>query len=167
VLTRYTINRISFSIAKASGSIDRKADSIFYDSVLIVSDGLILKPAVLTGSLQFHSGDLYTTDAYQRTINHLNNLGIFKYVNINYEQAGKDSTADLLDVRIYLLVADNVNLDVETNLVTKSNGFSGPAVSGSVTHINAFKGAEKLQIKLNGSFEWQWHKSEASLALII
>jgi hypothetical protein len=38
----------------------------------------------------------------------------------------------------------------------KSTGFLGPALSVGLSHGNAFKGAEKAQIVVNGGVEWQW-----------
>ena len=49
-------------------------------------------------------------------------------------------------------------------MVMKSTGFIGPAISTGVSHGNAFKGAEKIHVELNGGFEWQWGpKQEAQL----
>jgi outer membrane protein assembly factor BamA len=164
VYSQYQINNIIIKISKSSTGKPVIADTSFYNDVTIISDGLILKPEVLVNSLNFKSGDTYSYSKYQQSINNLNNLGLFKYVNITYKPVNSDSLSGLLDIRIDILVADNINFDIEVNLVAKSNAYFGPAVSTGVAHINAFHGAEKLQVRLNGGFEWQWGtKSENQL----
>ena len=53
-------------------------------------------------------------------------------------------------------MADNINLDLEADLATKSSGYFGPLLSATVSHGNTFKGAERLKLGLTGGFEWQW-----------
>jgi hypothetical protein len=53
-------------------------------------------------------------------------------------------------------MADNINLDIEGDLATKSSGYFGPLFGISVSHGNAFHGAERLKVGLTGGFEWQW-----------
>jgi outer membrane protein insertion porin family len=53
----------------------------------------------------------------------LNNLGVFKSVNISYIKSLTDSLAHLLDVNMDLLMADNINLAFEADLPTKSSGY--------------------------------------------
>jgi outer membrane protein assembly factor BamA len=156
VLTSYTINNIILSISKSSKTDSSTPDTNQYKDITIISDGVILKPDVLINAVYFRTGETYSYTAYQRTMNHLNNLGVFRYVNVLFKQAGSDSLLPILDVQIDILVADNISVDFDANLVTKSTGFSGPAFSTGISHGNTFKGAEKLQIRLNGGIEWQW-----------
>ncbi len=41
-------------------------------------------------------------------------------------------------------------------MVMKSTGYIGPALSAGVSHLNAFKGAENMNVALRAGFEWQW-----------
>ena len=163
-LSIYKINNIIINISRPSDTLFSKSDTTQYDDITVISCDDIIKPELLINSVYFSKGDTYSYTEYQRTINRLNNLGVFRYVNISFEQDKEDSLSYLLDVMIDIVMADNINVTFEANMVTKSTGFSGPALSSGISHGNTFKGAEKLHMEFNGGFEWQWGtKSESQL----
>ncbi len=161
-LSPFKINNITINISQASDTLIAKADTSRYKNIIIISEGEIIKPEVLINSEYFKKGDIYSYSAYKHYLNHLNNLGVFKFVNISFEHNREDSLQYLLDPVIDLVMADNINLNFEANMVTKSTGFSGPALSAGISHGNTFGGAEKLHMKLNGGFEWQWGSKTTS-----
>jgi outer membrane protein assembly factor BamA len=156
ILAVYKINNIV--ISNSQGKIDSlsKHDTIFYQNYKIISSGDILNKDILLRSIYFKKGDTYSYKAYQNTMTGLNSLGVFKYVNISFKRDKVDSLSYLLNIKIDLIMSDNISVDFAANLVTKSTGYSGPAVSAGITHGNTFNGAEKLHLALNGGFEWQW-----------
>jgi outer membrane protein assembly factor BamA len=156
VLARYEIAQISVHITRPYDSADVQFDTLHYGDLDIISSGNYLKPRMLDAAVFFRKGDLYSLDAYERTNTRLNGLGVFSYVRISYETSGEDSLRRHMDVNIELVMADNISSEFEANVVTKSTGFTGPAISLAVTHGNAFKGAEKAHLRLNGGIEWQW-----------
>jgi outer membrane protein assembly factor BamA len=161
MLSSYKINNI---IIYNSQGINKQAvmdTTSYYDGIRIISSGDLLKPNVLLNSLYFKKGDIYSFNGYQNTVSRLNNLGIFKSVNISYSQDRIDTTSRSLDAKIDLLMADNINLDIEGDLATKSSGYFGPLFGISVSHGNAFHGAERLKVGLTGGFEWQWGTKSA------
>ncbi len=155
-LSRYRIG--SITILNSQGSDTSFADKItsFYEGMKIISSGNILKPYILGRSIYFREGDLYSYSSWQKTATRLNNLGVFRNVNISYSKNMSDSLAHLLDVKIDLAMTDNLILDFEGDLATKSTGYFGPLLSASLSHGNTFKGAERLKLGLTGGFEWQW-----------
>ncbi len=164
VLSAYKLNNIIINNSQGSDSASTKADTTWYDGIAIISSGKILKDELLLNSVFFRKGDNYSYNAYQSTLNRLNNLGVFKSVNISFKQNKSDSLAYLLDVVINLVMLDNISLDFEINLITESSGYFGPLLSTSISHGNTFKGAERLKLALTGGFEWQWGtKSESQL----
>jgi outer membrane protein assembly factor BamA len=164
VLSVYRINNTLINLSQPSDTSHSTADTAYFDDITIVSGGYILKPDILLNAVSFSKGDKYSYDAYQHTLNRLNSLGIFNFVKISFIQSAEDSLGYLLDVIIDLVMAENINVDFEADMVSKSTGYSGPAVSVGVSHGNAFKGAEKLHLTLKGGFEWQWGtKSETQL----
>ncbi len=61
----------------------------------------------------------------------------------------------------------DISLDLEANVVTKSTGFSGPGFVATLAQGNLAGGANRLQLKLTGGFEWQWsNKTTSSLGTI-
>ena len=167
VISAYKINNIFIRNSRSSDHEYLTADTVWYDNIAILSPDSILKHEILINSIYFHKGDKYSYTTYQNTLNRLNNLGVFKSVNISFEQNKRDSLACLLDVIITLAMADNINLAVETNVMTKSSGYYGPLLSTGISHGNAFKGAELLKLALKAGLEWQWgSKSESQLGTL-
>lgn len=162
ILSTYRIDSLLVHIKGISDTASFKADTTLFDGMTIVSSGEHLNSGVIRDAVFFRSGDLYSYDTYQHTVTRLNNLGVFSYVRISYELSDEDSAQQLLDVGIDLVMADPVSLDLETDLVVKSTGFAGPAVSAGITHGNSFKGAEKINFAINGGIEWQWGQKQES-----
>ncbi len=159
---KYFIDEITVSITGEADSVDsQQQETIQYDRVNIVSAGQRLKPEVITRAVYFRPGDSYSATSHSQTVSHLNSYGIFKFVNIKYIP-DPDSLVSKLDVLIELTPMKNINLDLEANVVTKSTGFSGPGFAATVTHGNLSRGANKLQLRLNGGFEWQMGTSSES-----
>jgi outer membrane protein assembly factor BamA len=156
VLSYYKINNIIINNSQGKDSVFSNRDTIVYDGIRIISKGDILKPELLVNSIYFRKGDIYSYIANQSTVSRLNNLGVFKSVNISYAQNKTDSLAHLLDVKIDLIMSDNISLDFNANLATKSSGYFGPLFSVGISHGNTFRGAERLKTGLTGGFEWQW-----------
>ena len=162
LLSIYGINDIIIHISRSSDTASFEADTVEYNGLNIVSSDSFLKPDVLRRAVFFNTGDIYTYTDYQQTISRLNNLGIFSYVRISYTQSVSDSLQHLLDVRIDLILSDNISVDLEADVVTKSTGYAGPQLSAGITHGNVFKGAEKAHLALKGGLEWQWGNKSAS-----
>jgi outer membrane protein assembly factor BamA len=161
-LSVYKINNIIINYSLRSDSVTAKADTSWFNDIAIVSSGKTLKHEILINSVFFHKGDNYSYNAYQKTLNRLNNLGVFKSVNISYEQNKKDSLSTLLDVIIKMVMSDNIQLDFEANLISESTGYFGPLFTTGISHGNVFKGAERLKLALTGGFEWQWGANSQS-----
>ncbi|MEN8228286.1 MAG: BamA/TamA family outer membrane protein [Bacteroidota bacterium] len=167
VLSMYEIDKIIVQISQSSDTVLSDADTVRYMGVTIISSGDFLKPDLIGNAVFFNQGDLYSYAAYQRTLTRLNSLGVFSYVRISFEQSAADSLLHLLNVRIDAVMSEHISVDLETDLVTKSTGYFGPALSVGISHGNAFKGAEKIHVALNGGLEWQWgKKSESQLGTL-
>jgi outer membrane protein assembly factor BamA len=162
VLAKYWIGRIAIHISQPSEPSTPEDDTTLLGDITIVSSNDFVKPGILASSVYFHTGEIYSYTAYQSTVSHLNNLGIFRSVRITYEPSASDSLLNLLDVRIDLVMADNINLNFEADLVTKSTGFAGPEMLVGISSGNTFKGAEKIHLALNGGLEWQWGTKSGS-----
>jgi outer membrane protein assembly factor BamA len=139
----------------------QNADTIYYDGIRMISTGDYLKPEVISRAVYFRKGDVYSTSRQQETMNHLNSYGIFRYLNMQFAQ-DPDSLVNQLDLLIEFTPVKDIGLDLEANVVTKSTGFSGPGFAATLAHGNLAKGANKLQLKLNGGIEWQWGGNSTS-----
>lgn len=129
-------------------------DTVYYDSICFTGLKDYLKPEVLAQTIQFRKGDLYAISKHQGSIMRMNNLGIFRFVKVRFGIS--DSTQQKLDMLIEVVPKDDVSLNFEGFVETKSSGFSGPGAEITLAHANLGRAANKLQLKLNGTFEWQW-----------
>jgi outer membrane protein insertion porin family len=160
---KYFIGNITVHISSSADTVDlqRKEETIIYDGISIVSRGRIFKPDVVSRSIYFRKGDVYSLSGHQQTLTHLNSYGVFKFVNIQYTP-DPDTLVNRLNMLIELTPMKNISLDLEGNVVTESTGFAGPGFSATVAHLNVANGANKLQVKLIGGFEWQMGTSSSS-----
>lgn len=133
-----------------------KTDTLRLRNATVVAQRpLKIRRRILAEALSLEPGQLFTVDAQTRTQNSLNKLGIFRSVNLSVTPLDSLRGADTLDVGIdaqfdYPLVAA-----FETDVTSKSNSFIGPGITFKVTNNNLFHGGEVLDVKLNGSYEWQ------------
>ena len=63
--------------------------------------------------------------------------------------------ADTLDLTINCVFDRPYDFYVETNLTKRTIGRIGPELKVGITRRNAFRGGEKLDVNLHGSYEWQ------------
>ena len=109
-------------------------------------------PGMLSNAIFFRRGDLYNLEEHDRTLNHLLGLGVFKFVNIRFEETLIDSLP-ALDVRLLLTPADKKNISAEILGIARSNHFAGPGLNVNFSNRNAFGGAEQLRFSTNTSVE--------------
>jgi outer membrane protein assembly factor BamA len=161
--SRYFIGRITVRISGESdmAGLQVPDDTVIYDGIRIISKGMPFKPAVFSRSVYFREGDRYSLSKHRQTMTHLNSYGVFKFINVRY-MPDHDSLVKRLDMLIELTPAKEIGLDLEANVVTKSTGFSGPGFSATLSHGNLARGANKLQLKLDGGMEWQWGSTSPS-----
>lgn len=160
---KYAIDEITVRITDDADAPDdeQPADTILYNGIRIISTHEVLKPPVIARAVYFKKGDWYAAAKQQQTIQHLNSYGIFKYLNMQFIR-DPDSLKNQLDLFLDMTTMKDINLDLEANVVSKSTGFSGPGFVATLAHGNLARGANKLQLKLNGGFEWQWGNNTAS-----
>jgi outer membrane protein insertion porin family len=114
------------------------------------------KPAIITRVINLHKGNIYRTLDHDLTLSHLMDLGVFKFVNIQYAETNPDS--NLLMTNIYLTPLKKRSIRAEFQTVSKSNSFVGPGLQVTFTDRNFLRGAELFQLKLNSSYEVQLSK---------
>ena len=111
------------------------------------------RPNVITRVINLKKGNIWRREDHEFTLSHLMGLGVFKFVNIKFAEAHKDSS--LLNTDIYLTPLKKKSIRAEVQAVSKSNNFVGPGVSFTFTNRNFLRGAELFQLKLNSAYEVQ------------
>lgn len=134
-----------------------KKDYIF-DTICDVNykvDRKTIFPRVLTKSIFIHKDDLYSKSNLDKTKNALNNLGIFKYVNVEYEPWSFSPDEIYLITRINCSPAKRHSFNLDNEINTNAKSTLGFALSGGYTNKNLFKSAAKFQFNFSAGVEFQ------------
>jgi outer membrane protein assembly factor BamA len=129
-------------------------DTTIVDKYRYIDDKNNFRPQVITRVINLKRGERFNREAQELSLSHLMGLGVFKFVNIKFSESPRTDSA-MLNTDILLTPLKKKSLRLEVQGVSKSNNFVGPGVSLSFTNRNAFRGAELLQIRLHGAYEWQ------------
>lgn len=126
-----------------------------HNATVIAQRPLKLRPRVLRRALTLRPGELFTVDAQNRTQTELNKLGVFRSVSLSVTPLDSLRGGDSLNVAILAQFDYPLEVALETDVTSKSNSFLGPGLALKLSHNNLFRGGERLDLKLNGSYEWQ------------
>lgn len=105
---------------------------------------------------------LYSEYRQQRIQERLLQLGIFRYLDLQYTPRDTTALCDTLDVSVQATFNKPLDAELEFNVTMKSNDQTGPGASFGVTRYNVFGGGETWNVKLKGSYEWQTGKEKGS-----
>ncbi len=141
---------------------DRKEKAYFADTTIVegveyISSGSNrFKPEVLIETILIRRGWTYSQKNYELAINHLLELGVFKYVNIRFE---KIPNTQLLNCYIYLTPNKVMSAAAEFEINNRSgsalaSSLLGTAVTLSFQNRNSFRGAESFNFNIYSGVEW-------------
>lgn len=134
-------------------------DTLAVDGFNYIDNTKALRPEIITDVINVEPGSTYSRLNHEYTLSRLMGLKTFKYVNVKFEENKQDSAT--LDANIYMtpLLKKSIRMQVEG--VSKSNNFVGPGAELTFTNRNFLRGAEMLQLKLNGAYEWQISRQQS------
>ena len=115
---------------------------------------LPVRPDLIYSAIRLKQEDPYRINTHYLTQSKLNQLGLFRYTNIQLAEEPNDSLS-LLSVKINAAEKLAIEAFAEVGVSTLSNNFMGPGLSLGFTQYNLFKGGERLSVEANGSYEWQ------------
>ena len=117
-----------------------------------------IRPRVVLRGLRLRPRQLFSYANYLESANNINATGVFSSVDFRFTPRKRDSLShekDTMDLRLVCTFDKPYDFYVETNLIGRTVGRYGPEVKLGFTRRNAFRGAEKLDVNLHGSYEWQ------------
>lgn len=139
----------------------RKYLSFYYRGrKMPVRAGVVLK------DLKLFPNRVYKVENEEAARLHLQSMGLFSYTSIQFTPRNRPALeqylddgckvlSDTLDATIDLVFDKPYDFYVEANARGKTTGRVGPELVVGLTKRNAFRGGEKLDINLHGSYEWQ------------
>ena len=114
-----------------------------------------MRARVIMKDVKFRHGQQYSYDNYTESVNKLTAMGVFSTVDMKFSPRDTTAACDTLDLTLNCIFDKPYDFYVETNLTGKTTGRVGPGLVVGITKRNAFRGGEKLDFNLKGSYEWQ------------
>ena len=137
-----------------NGSIPK--DTTIYNGYYILSNNKykVIKDNVLIKNLFIKSGDLYLQRDLDMTYKRLQELNIFKFINLYFKEIPRDENQKeyLLDLKIDLTPANKQDFTQDFEF-TNTGSNIGIAGSFGYRNKNIFHGAEVLEVKLKAGLE--------------
>ena len=110
-----------------------------------------LRPAVVFSNMKLRPRRPFSYDDYQESMQKLNATGMFSSVDFQFTPRDRDT----LDLTLNCTFDKPYDFYIETNFINRTIGRMGPELKMGIVRRNAFKGGEKLDVNLHGSYEWQ------------
>ena len=111
-----------------------------------------IRPSVILRDLKLRPRQLYSYDKYIASMQNINSVGLFSSTDFKFvPREGTDS----LDLFLTCTFDKPYDFYFETSYKNRTIGRMGPEAKIGFTRRNAFRGGEKIDINLHGSYEWQ------------
>ena len=120
-------------------------------------DEKVFKARAITNATFLYPDSLYRRRRRDQTISRLMSLNTFKFVEIRLKPAvaGDSAGRARLDADVLMTQLKKKSLRADLQLVSKSNGFTGPGLNVSFRNRSALRGGEQLLINAVASTETQ------------
>ena len=156
-ITPYEIEEIKVypTVDNDTDSLERQTETL--DGVQFIGGKTFFRSDRLAPFITLKPGQLYSAKTSKATARKLSTIGVYRFVNIQYEEMPGDSSSSLgqLKARIELSPLNKRALRVEIQAVSKSNNFAGPALAVTSSNRNLFRGGETLNLSSNVGYEFQ------------
>ena len=112
-----------------------------------------IRTRVLMADMKLRPRQLYSYDNYLQSVNKLNAMGLFSSTDFVFTPRDTTATCDTLDLTLNCVFDKPWDFYIETNFNARTIGRVGPELKMGVTRRNAFRGGEKIDVNLHGSYE--------------
>lgn len=154
---KWYMGRIRMDIRKSF--FEEPTDSLVRRSLTIRFSGSQpkLRPRVILGGMRLRPRQPYSNDDYQETVNRLSAMRLFSMTDFSFTPRDTTAACDTLDLQLTCVLDKPYDFYIETNFKNRTLGRMGPEMKVGLTKRNAFRGGEKFDVNLHGSYEWQTH----------
>jgi len=128
---------------------------IRYHKYLYYPDEKLFRAKAITRAVFLYPDSLFRQYRRDQTLSRLMSLGTFRYVEIKFRPsaAGDSAGRARLDSDVLMTQLKKKSLRAELQLISKSNGFTGPGLTGQFRNRSALRGAEQLLVNAVASYE--------------
>jgi outer membrane protein assembly factor BamA len=109
-------------------------------------------PGVILRNLRLRPRQEYSYDNHMESASKINATGVFSSTDFQFTPR---PNTDTLDLSINCVFDKPYDFYIEGNAIGRTNGRVGPEAKIGFTKRNLFRGAEKLDLNLHGSYQWQ------------
>ena len=109
--------------------------------LIFLQHDFFIKRKVINQSIFLRPDSLFRFSKFQKSINRLSNLGVYKYVNVKQKP---NNALRTVDFDFFLAPKAYRSVQAGLGLSTNSDGYTGPNLNLSYNNHNYFKGAEKF-----------------------
>ena len=153
---KWYIGRVTINMRKSYA--EQLTDSLAgrYFTVRFSGKKPPIRTRVLMADMKLRPRQLYSYDNHLQSINKLNAMGLFSMTDFQFNprDTSLTSRADTLDLTLNCTFDKPWDFYIETNFNARTIGRVGPELRMGVTRRNAFRGGEKIDVNLHGSYEW-------------
>ena len=114
-----------------------------------------MRPRVILAEMKLRPRQMFNYDEYTQSVENIGGLGMFSNVSFTFTPRDTTATCDTLDAQLTCTFSKPYDFYVETDFKNRVNGRMGPELVVGMTKRNAFRGGEKIDINLHGSYEWE------------
>jgi len=150
----YWLNTISLNTNYVLTDTTRRTPIVF-QKYLYYPDESVFRARAITRAVFLYPDSLFRQRRRDQTLSRLMSLGTFRFVEIKFRPSAEGDSAGRarLDSDILMTQLKKKSLRAELQLVSKSNGFTGPGLTIQYRNRSAFRGAEQLLINAVASTE--------------
>ena len=125
-----------------------------------------VRTRVLMADVKLRPRQLYSHDNYLQSVSKLNAMGLFSSVSLAFTPRDTSALCDTLDLALNCVFDKPWDFYVETNFNARTIVRVGPELRMGVTRRNAFRGAEKIDVNVHGSYEWSTHSGGSNTNMV-
>ena len=148
------IGRITVNMKKSF--MEQPTDSFVGRSLTIRYSGkkVPIRPRTLLADMKLRPRQVYSYSNYLESSSKINAMGLFSMTEFQFTPRDTTAACDTLDLTLNCTFDKPWDFYVETNFNARTIGRMGPELKMGVTRRNAFRGGEKIDVNVHGSYEW-------------
>ncbi len=109
-------------------------------------------PSLIVRNLRLRPRQEYSYEKYVESASKINATGVFSSTDFQFTPR---PDTDTLDLSLNCVFDKPYDFYIEGNAIGRTNGRYGPEAKIGFAKRNLFRGAEKLDVNLHGSYQWQ------------
>lgn len=151
---KWYIGRININMKKSF--MEQPTDSFIgrYFSIRYSGKKPPIRPRVLLADMKLRPRQLYNRNNHLESVSKINAMGLFSMTDFSFTPRDTTAACDTLDLTLNCTFDKPWDFYVETNFNARTIGRLGPELKLGVTRRNAFRGGEKIDFNVHGSYEW-------------